>query len=288
MVKISMTNLKIFKIILLGFLFLNLNWICPAQTGELRKRTTYKTETAKFGAGGTISIVGAPNGSIEIEGWQRNEIEISAEIEVQAETEEDLAALANVNTYLLEIDFGHARIQSFGSYDKSYLKRFAKNFPKRLRDAPVKIDYKIKVPVYCDLEIDGGRGDLNLSNVEGTMLIQYLETNAKLDLIGGTIRANFGKGAINVRIPSNTWRGRSLEMQLVSGNINVELSQNLNAEIDAKILRSGQIENSLEMLEPREKAKFTDKIMIAKAGNGGANLSFIIGDGNLKLTETRK
>lgn len=283
-----MKNRTSFKLIVLGLLLFNLNWICRAQTSELRKRTTYKTEKAKFGAGGTISIIGAPVGSIEIEGWRRNEIEISAEIEVQAETEEDLAALAAVNTYLMEIDFGHARIQSFGSYDKKYLKQTAKKFPKRLRDAPVKIDYKIKVPVYCDLEIDGGRGDLTLSNVEGTMLIQYLETNAELDLVGGTIRANFGKGTIDVRIPKNSWRGRSVEMQLVSGNMNIELSQNLNAEVDAKILRTGAIENSLEMLEPRERGKFTDKKIIAKAGNGGAKLSFTIGDGNLKLSKTIK
>ncbi len=278
-----MSETKLLSLILLGLAFINLNQVCLAQKSELRKRTTYKTETAKFGAGGTVSIIGAPNGSIEIEGWRKNEIEISAEIEVQAEREEDLNALAAVNTYLMEIDFGHARIQSFGSYDKNYLKRVAKNFPKNLRDAPVKIDYKIKVPIYCDLEIDGGRGNLSLANVEGAMLIQYLETNAELDLIGGTIRANFGKGAINVRFPKTNWRGGSLKMQLVSGDINIELSANLNAEIDAKILRTGQIENSLEMLKPREKIKFSDKQITAKAGNGGANLSFIIGDGNLKL-----
>ena len=280
-----MKNHKLFSFIVLGLIFLSLNLICNAQTNELRRRTIFKTETAKFGAGGTISIVGAPNGSIEIEGWQRNEIEVSAEIEMRAESEEDLATLAAVSNFVLEIDFGHARIESFGNYNKDYLKRFAKNFPKRLRDAPLKIDYKIKVPVYCDLEIDGGRGDFNLSKVEGTMQIKYLETNAKLELLGGTIQANFGKGDVDVQIPKNNWRGRSVEIQLINGNMNIELSQNLSAEINAKVLRKGQIENSLKTLQPREKAKFTDKQIIATTGNGGANLSFTIGDGNLKLTE---
>lgn len=282
-----MKNNKLFGLIVFGLIFVNLNYLCRAQTSELRKRTTYKTETAKFGAGGTVSIIGAPNGSIEIEGWQKNEIEVSAEIEMQAASEEDLATLAAVNNFVLDIDYGHARIESFGSYDKDYLKRVAKNFPKTLRDAPLKIDYKIKVPIYCDLEIDGGRGDFTLANVEGTMQIKYLETNAKLNLIGGTVQANFGKGSVAVQIPTGNWRGRSVEIQLINGTMNVELAQNLSAEIDAKVLRTGQVENSLKTLEPREKIKFSDKQIIAKAGNGGANLSFTIGDGTLKLDEIK-
>ena len=57
-----------------------------AQTKQLLKRTTYKTETVEFGQGGTVSIIGAPSGSISVEGWQKNEVEITAEIEVQGET----------------------------------------------------------------------------------------------------------------------------------------------------------------------------------------------------------
>jgi hypothetical protein len=41
-------------------------------------------------------------------------------------------------------------------------------------------------------------------------------------------------------------------------------------------------------LKPRVRPKFTEKSMAAKAGNGGAPLSFTVGDGTLKLTETEK
>jgi len=256
-----------------------------AQTKPLLKRTTYKTEKIDFGAGGTLSVVGAPNGSITIEGWQKNEVEITADIEVQAETEADLALLAQVNTFVLDESFGHITIQSVGAYDKKYLKGVAKNFPKNLLAMPFRIDYKIKVPAYCDLEINGGHGDLNLSNVEGTMRINVLETNAKLNLVGGTITATFGSGTIDVAIPTRGWRGRSADIQLASGMMNVSLPPNLSAEIDAKILRNGQIENSYKTLKPRDRTKFTTKLIAAKAGNGGVNLSFTVGDGTLKLSE---
>ncbi len=257
-----------------------------AQTKPLLKRTTYKTENIDFGAGGTVSIMGAPNGSISIEGWSKNEVEISADIEVQAETEADLALLAQINTFVLDENFGHITIQSVGTYDKKYLKSVAKKFPKNLLTMPFRIDYRIKVPGYCDLEINGGHGDLTLSKVEGTIRINALETNARLDLVGGTIQANFGGGTIDVSIPTRGWRGRSADIQLVSGTMNVRLPPNLSAEIDAKVLRNGQIESSYKNLKPRDRTKFTDKSITAKAGNGGVSLSFTVGDGTLKLSGT--
>ena len=234
---------------MLFFVFFAIAPIHSRKHKQFLKRTTYKTEKVDFGVGGTVSIVGAPNGSISVEGWQKNEVEITAEIEVQAATESDLAQLAQISTYILDESFGHIRISSVGVYDKQYIKSIAKKFPKNLLEMPLKIDYKIKVPTFCDLEIDGGNGDLTLSNVEGAMRIKVLETNAKLNLIGGTILATFGKGNVDVNIPSRSWRGRSADIQLATGTMNVKFPPNLSAFVDAKVLRNGQIENSYELIK---------------------------------------
>lgn len=252
---------------------------------QLLKRTAYKTETMDFGAGGTVSIAGAPVGSISIEGWRKNSVEVSADVEVQAANEKDLALLARINTFAIDEDFGHIRIQTVGAYDKDYLKRAGVKVSKELAAMPFKVDYRIKVPMFCDLEIDGGRGDFSLANVEGAIEIKFLEsTNAKLDLIGGTISATFGGGNADITIPMSSWRGRSLDVQMASGAISVHFAPNLNANIDASVLRSGRIENLYEFLKPREpRLKFTDKKINAKSGGGGAMLSFTVGDGTLKL-----
>jgi hypothetical protein len=191
-----MKNQKLFNFFLLAIFILSFAEIFPAQTKSLIRRTTYKTENIEFGAGGTISIVGAPNGSVVVEGWQKNEVEISADIEVQAENETDLAQLAQINSFVLNENFGHLSIISVGTHDKNYVKRVVKKFPKNLLAMPFRIDYRIKVPSFCRLEIDGGRGELNVSKVEGAMRINFLNSNAKLDLIGGTINATFGSGNV--------------------------------------------------------------------------------------------
>jgi len=283
-----MNKKKLFAFFLFAVAFVGLTGISFAQTNQLIKRTTYKTETVEFGVGGTVTIIGAPAGSIFVEGWQKNAVEISAEVEMQAATEANLAELAKVNGFAIDDSFGHVRITSVGTHDKNYMKRVAKKFPKNLLGLPFRIDYVIKIPVYSDLQINGGRGDLILSNVEGAIRINFLESNAKLNLIGGSVVATVGSGNVEVIIPNRSWRGRSADIQLASGTMTVQLPLNLNAHLDAKVLRVGQIENASTNLKPRDRTKFTEKSISAKAGSGGAALSFMVGDGTLKLMETEK
>lgn len=281
-----MKNHQIIRTIFFVFAF---SLACFAQQGgRLIKKTTYKSDTIEFGAGGTLSVTGAPHGSISIEGWNRAEVEISAEIEIQAATDADLAQLASVNSFVIDQGFNHTRIVSVGTFDKDYMKRVAKKFPKALIALPFRIDYKIKVPRYVDLNVTGGIGDFSLSGVDGEIFVKYLESNAQLSLIGGSLQATFGKGAVNIMIPTRSWRGRFADVQLASGTMSVQLPLNFNAEIDAAVLRGGQIENTFAELKPRTRnAEFTERSMSAKAGNGGVPLKFTVGDGTLKISQVK-
>ena len=279
--------MKIQKALLLAFLAAAFSIASVAQQPKpLLKRTTYKTDKFDFGSGGTLAVSGAPAGSIRIEGWKNREIEISAEIEVSANSEEDLARLSEVTTFVLEESLGRTGIISVGTNDKRYVKKLGKKFPKQLVGLPYRIDYVIKVPQYCDLQIDGGRGDLFVSGVEGMFKLNYLETNAKLDLKGGSVLAVFGKGTVDLTVPSVSWRGRFADVSLAEGELNIHLPNGINAEVDATILRTGKIENGYLGLTPRvRKVEFTEKSIVAKSGVGaGTSLKFTVGDGTLKLS----
>lgn len=276
---------KKFSLILFGILISGLSVLSFAQTPTLLKRTDYKTEKVEFGVGGTVSVVGAPKGSITIEGWQNNEVEITAEITNEAATEADLALLAKVNGFVIEDTFNNVRIRSVGTNDKKFVKNILKKFPKHLLEMPFRIDYKIKVPFYTDLIINGGSGDFIVSNVEGNFGVNLVESNARFNLVGGVLDATVGKGTVDIAIPTRSWRGRGTVVQLASGTLNVFLPLNLNANLDAEVLRTGKIENGYGFLKPRDRTKFTEKQMIAKAGNGGVFMKFTVGDGSLNLAE---
>jgi hypothetical protein len=257
--------------------------LVASQTPLALKRTTIRHEVRRFAYGSSLTILGAPAGSITIEAWQKSEVDITAEIELLANTEEELTLLSTVNSFTLDEDANHLRILTTGTHDKNFMRRAAKKFPKTLMGLPWKIDYRIRVPANCDLEIDAGRGSFHLSGVEGLISLKALQSDATLTLTGGAVMVTIGGGTVKVNVATRSWRGAGALVQLAVGDLTVELPAGFNAEIEADVLRSGQIENSYPTLVPKERTSFTPRSVHGRAGAGGAALSFKVTDGKLTI-----
>jgi hypothetical protein len=255
-----------------------------AQTTPLIKRTITRTDRFDFGAGGTVAITGAPVGSIRVTSAVGNEIEINAEIELQAATEADLTRLAAVTNFVTEEAPGRTGIITVGTHNKLGDKKLWKKFPKNLLGLPFTVNYDIRVPKYTDLEINGGKGDLTIKGVQGSMAINFVNTKADIETISGNTSVTVTSGSVDIALGVKGWAGRQASIQVGSGDLTVRLPSNTSAEIDASILRSGQIVNSIPDLKQRDrKVPFTDKAIMAKAGVGGASVKFTVGDGTLRM-----
>lgn len=250
---------------------------------QLLKRSTTRRETSRFNFGGTVTVVGAPRGSVTIEGWSRNEVEVVADIELNAATEADLDQLAKVNSFVFDEDLNHISVLTTGTHDRAYLKQFAKNFPKKLLNLPWKIDYKVRVPANTDLEVNGGYGPVKVSAVEGAMRVSATESETTLTLTGGLVTATVTAGVVTLNIPVRSWRGAGAEIRLATGTINVDLPPGFSGDIDAEILRNGKIVNSHDGLTAREKPGITERTVRARAGAGGAFFKFTVGDGTVNI-----
>lgn len=275
-----MTNLRILGIC---FIVLSAVLLASAQSQSV-KRTLTKTDKLDFSSGGTLTVTGAPNGSIRIVGSAKNEIEIVATVEIEASSETDFAKLGEITGFVTSESVIRVAVGSIGPHNKFGLKKLPKDFPKGLLTVPFRIDYVINVPRYTDLEIDGGKGDLSVTGVEGSMRINYLDTKGYIEVIGGNTVVTAGSGSLDIAFGVRGWRGRSANVNLGSGTLAVRLPLNMSAEIDANVLKTGAIENSITDLKPRDrKIAFTDRSIAAKAGVGGAPLKFTVGDGTIKL-----
>jgi hypothetical protein len=252
-------------------------------TLQLLTRTTTRRESCRFSYGGTVTLIGAPRGSVTVEGWSRNEVEVTANIELQAETENDLNQLATVNNFVFDEDLNHVSILTTGTHDRTFMKKAAKNFPKKLLNLPWKIDYRVRVPANADLEVNAGHGPVKLSGVEGAMRISATESETALTLTGGVVSATVTAGNILFSIPVRSWRGGGADIRVAAGVLNIELPPGFNGDIDADILRSGRIVNTYEGLASREKPGITERTVRARAGAGGAFFKFTVGDGAVNI-----
>lgn len=278
-----MTKFK--TLLLLAILFVPVNPVVPQSAPQIQllTRTTTRRETRRFSYGGTVTVIGAPRGSVTVEGWSRNEVDLIADVELKGPTEADLDQLATVNTFVFDEDLNHLSVLTTGTHDRSFMKKSAKNFPKKLLNLPWKIDYRLRVPVNTDLEINAGHGSVKLSGIEGAMRVSATESETALTLTGGVVSATVTAGVITLTIPSRSWRGSGADIRIASGTINVDLPVGFSGDIDAEVLRTGKIVNTYEGLAPREKPGITERTVRARAGAGGAYFKFTVGDGTVNI-----
>jgi hypothetical protein len=262
----------------------------PTPAAQLTRSTT-RHETRRFNYGGTLTIYGAPEGSITVEAWSRNEVDITADIELKGGTEEELAALAAVNNFVLDEDGSHLTLFTTGTHDRKFMKRAAKDFPKKLLALPWKIDYRVRVPAQIDLEIYAGRGALAVSHTDGALSLNAGESQASLTLGGGDVVSTIAGGSVRLRVPAGSWRGRGASIRLGRGDLTVELPANFSGDVDATLLRTGRVENNHPALLPRPAAAGGSggapnaRQLRARAGAGGATLALELGDGVLRITQ---
>ena len=254
-------------------------------TGPLLKRTITRHENVKLLFGGTLTVSGAPTGSITIEGWNRSELEVEASIELQAPTAADLDLLASVNTFIIDADVDHMRILTGGTHDRAFMKKTFKNFPKALIGLPWKIDFHIKVPALTDLDIDAGNGPISLSGVEGALHLNAVNSDANLSLTGGLVSVLVQRGTVNLRIPARSWHGLGAEFKIAAGKLNVELMPGFSADLNAVVLGLGAIAVTAPDVKPRERDGITARSMRARAGAGGATLAFTVADGTIEIKQ---
>ena len=249
----------------------------------LLKRTTTRRENRRFAFGGTVTVIGAPRGAVTIEGWSRNEVELVADIEMNAPTEADLDQLANVNGFVFDEDLNHLSVLTTGTHDREYMKKAAKNFPKKLLNLPWKIDYKLRVPANTDLEINAGYGPVKVSAVEGALRISATESETALTLTGGLVSTTVTAGVVTLTVPVRSWRGAGADIRLATGTLNVDLPPGFSGDIDADVLRNGKIVNTHDGLGAREKPGITERTLRARGGAGGPFFKFTVGDGTVNI-----
>ncbi|MCA1628077.1 MAG: hypothetical protein LC742_08955 [Acidobacteria bacterium] len=257
--------------------------IMPAAPTPALKRTTTRHEVRRFGYGGTLTIYGAPEGSVTIEAWPRSEIDLTADIEWRADTEEELTQLAAVNNFLIDESNTQFNVITTGTHDRKFMKRATKNFPKKLLATPWKIDYRLRVPAALDIDLFAGKGPIRIGGVEGAIRISAGEAPTTLVMTGGDLTATVAGGPVTLRVPARNWRGRGATVRLLKGDLTIELPPDFNADIDATVLRSGCVENLHPSLTPRERTTPTERALQARVGGGGPTLSFEVGDGTIRI-----
>jgi predicted membrane protein len=148
--------------LLLFICCLALSLAVQAQTIEKREAEIKTTQSLEFGAKGAIQIVDS-FGSVKVEGWDKEEVEMTVTKRTQKKYElKDLAKAAK------GLERFKVTMESVGETSLLVIKTTYPSWTPIFRGKTnLKLDYLIKVPRQSTLLIKHGIGEVEVSNVSG-------------------------------------------------------------------------------------------------------------------------
>ncbi len=167
------------------------------------------------GRSGALTVDPGPNGGVDIMGWDRDSIGVTARIQVNARSEDDAQAIAR-----------DIRIEAAGSTVRAV-------GPSRTgRHQSWSVSFIVQVPRRTDLSIATENGPLSVRAVAGRMDLST--QNGPLSLVGvaGDVHAHAQNGPLSVKLTGTRWEGTGLDAETKNGPAVLRIPEDYNAKLD--------------------------------------------------------
>ncbi len=216
-------------------------------------------------------------GSVQLEGWERDQVQIEARIE-PPEDVSDAYARETVEATQVEITGGGSSVRIRSDYDavpcqeRWYLTGCSQNLPyvHYTIHAPRRLELELKdhksrltlAHLEGRVDLDSYKGEIRLSDLQGTLRLETYKGVLEADNLRGTLTLNTYKGEVKLshvrsRLQAETYKGeitiRALALEGDSrleterGRIELVLPANQSFTLDASIGRRADFWNDFEM-----------------------------------------
>lgn len=195
-----------------------------------------RTETKFFNISPNGSVVvDNVNGTIKVEGWDKNQVSLEVTKTVRAGSSEE------ADEYFSDLRVDIKSDGDFLEVKTHYPHDFGGGFFDWLFNGGSRygsVDYVLKVPSNVRLNVGSTNGSVRVREVIGK--VKAHSTNGRIDLedVGGMVEGNTTNGAITARI-SDKVELRQLDLGTTNGGISVYCPEDINADIHAHTTNGG-------------------------------------------------
>ncbi len=228
-----------------------------------------------FQSGGKL-ILSNSNGKIIIRSWDKERVQIKAELRIRAPDREEAKEIAQK---AIEIDYTPEEI-------RITTKRWGhKSFWDSLfgRGRGVSVNYVLSVPRRVDLEVRSVNGGVGITDIEGR--IKAKTTNGGIGISGGSgsVSARTTNGGIRVELKEVN-QDEPMSFTTTNGGIKAYFPHDIKANILARTTNGG-IHTDLPL---EVKGRFSSRNIRGKLNGGGALIELHTTNGGISILSVDK
>lgn len=190
-------------------------WVrrCERDWGDRDRERVCQVRVETIAAREAITVDGGTNGGASVIGWDRNEIEIHARIQTQAESLERARALAD-----------DVRFNTDGTIEA--------DGPSTSRREHWSVTFVIYAPRGTDIDLRAHNGPVSARELNGRLVLETHNGPVSLRNVGGDVRARTQNGPVRVELSGSRWDGGGLEARTQNGPVTLIVPEGYNAELE--------------------------------------------------------
>jgi hypothetical protein len=164
--------------------------------------------------GRKLTIDPGMNGGAQVQGWDKDEVEVHARMQGQGRSARDAEdALSEIR---LSVSGATIRASS-EAHD---------------RGRSGSVEFVVYVPRRSDLQVETTNGPIGIDDVTGEMSLSAVNGPISLRGTGGDIHAHAENGPLTVELTGSRWSGRGLDAETVNGPVTLMVPRDYNAELE--------------------------------------------------------
>ena len=231
-------------------------------------------ETVPFASGNELQVENV-NGRVSVSSWDREEVEIYAEITVKASSKR------RAEDFMDEVEI---RIDKFSRglrVEPDYPRPGGGGFWSWIfgrRPPQVEVNFWIKVPRRSDLELRTVNGTVSVEDVDGRFRLKTTNGRILAERIEGSLDASTVNGRIRVEFDRVDPEG-DVSLKAVNGSVRIYLPEDVQADV-----RASAVNGSVETDFPLERTgKYARKSLRGSLNGGGAAIEIETVNGSIDI-----
>jgi hypothetical protein len=215
---------------------------------------------AKLPAGGLLTVDARPNGGIQVQGGDGNEVLLRVRIVATADSEAEARdAVGGVR-----VELGDT-VKAVG--------------PDRGEGRHWYTSYRLEVPRGARLRLQADNGGLSLEHFDGEAELHTVNGGLHLDGGGGRVHGETVNGGIHVELSGTQWQGEGLDLRTTNGGLHLSIPAGYNARLETGTVNGG-VHSDVPMTT---RGRYTGGRIEAALGSGGPLIRVETTNGGLRV-----